>query len=222
MKKALKRILKTLKEKIKPEHTALLIVDMQNDFCHKNGMFVREGYDISNVQKMVPQLLNLINRAREVGVTIIFIKNVSNGKANFLSDVWLEQSMRMWKGGRYIHYSVCEEGSWGGAFYDGFNPKESDFIVVKHRYGAFEGTDLDLILRSNGIKTLIVTGTATNICVETTARQGFMKEYYIVLPEDCTASLNKEMHEASLKNISLWFGQVVQSADIYKCWEKIQ
>jgi len=218
MEKTLERMLKTLEKKVRPEHTALLIIDMQNDFCSIGGMFDREGYDVRLLQEITPRLLNLIEKARKVGVVIIFVKNVQSGKVNYLSDVWLEQSIREWKGGRYIHYAVCEQGSWGGDFYEGFIPSDSDFIVRKHRYGAFESTDLELILKSNDIRTLIITGAATNICVETTIRQAFMKEYYVVVPEDCVASLNKEMHENSLFTINKWFGQVVTSADIFKYW----
>ena len=91
--------------------------------------------------------------------------------------------------------------------------------MQKHRYGAFTDTDLDLILRSKGIRTLIMSGVATNVCVETTAREGFMKDYYIVFLRDCTASTLEELHNNTLRNIDRYFGVVVDSSDIYQCWE---
>lgn len=222
MEAALKRMFKTLDEKVKPEHTAVLVIDMQNDFCEVGGMFHKEGYDVSGAKEITPRILNLVEKAREYGTSVIFVKNVSNAKCNYLSDVWLEQNIRMWKGKRYIEYPVCEEGSWGSEFCKGFEPREKDFVVIKNRYSAFEGTNLELILKSNGIRTLIVTGVATNVCVESTIRQGYLKDYYIVAPEDCISSLNKEMHEASLFSIDKWFGHVLNSDEVVECWEKVE
>jgi len=75
-------------------------------------------------------------------------------------------------------------------------------------------------LRSKGIRTLIMSGVATNVCVETTSRDGFMKDYYIVLLKDCTAGTSEELHNNTLQNISRFFGEVVDSSDIIRCWQK--
>jgi len=91
-------------------------------------------------------------------------------------------------------------------------------IVSKHRYGAFEGTDLDLVLRSRGIRTVIMTGVATNVCVETTARQAFLKDYYVVFASDCSATFSQAAHDATLHNIDQFFGEVVTSEQIMACW----
>ena len=90
--------------------------------------------------------------------------------------------------------------------------------MTKHRYGAFESTDLDLVLRSQGIRTVIMTGVATNVCVETTARQAFLRDYYVVFTNDCTATYDQAMHEATLRNIDAFFGQVVGAEEIANCW----
>jgi ureidoacrylate peracid hydrolase len=91
--------------------------------------------------------------------------------------------------------------------------------VTKHRFGAFESTDLDLVLRSQGIRTVIMTGIATNVCVETTARQAFLKDFYVVFTSDCTATYSQRAHDGTLENIDHNFGQVVTSDEIAACWQ---
>src|SRR5262249_59917777 len=97
-------------------------------------------------------------------------------------------------------------------------PRPDEIVVTKHRYGAFEGTDLDLILRSLGIRSVIMTGVATNVCVETTARQAFMKDYYVVFAGDCCAGYSQVLHDSTLVNIDRFFGQVVTASQITACW----
>ena len=99
-------------------------------------------------------------------------------------------------------------------------PEAEDIILAKHRYSAFIGTPLDGILRANEVKTLILTGVATNVCVESTARDGFMMDYHIVLPSDLTAGVNDHAKEMSLFNIGTFFGEVVLSERIVKAWEE--
>jgi ureidoacrylate peracid hydrolase len=210
-------MLTTLAEKVRPPHAAVLLVDVQNDFCAEGGAMHREGRSLSLVQAMIPRLERFLERARSAGVKCIWIKNVYNTAANwYLSEVWQEQAKRKRKGA-YIEYPVCEPGEWNGDFYK-VRPLPHEPVVIKHRYGAFESSDLDLVLRSNGIRTVIMTGVATNVCVETTARQAFLRDYYVVFTRDCTATFTKPEHEAALHNIDQFFGQVVSAEEVMACW----
>ena len=214
-------MLSTLAEKVHPAHCAVLLVDVQNDFCAPGGAMHREGRDLSIVQDMVPRLERFLERARAASVKCIWIKNVYNTGANwYLSEVWREQAKRRRKGA-YIDYPVCEPNAWNGEFYR-VRPLPTEPIVIKHRYGAFESTDLDLVLRSNGIRTVIMTGIATNVCVETTARQAFLRDYYVVFTRDGTATFTKAEHEAALHNIDQFFGQVVSADEVIACWPAAQ
>lgn len=215
--KTLARALTTLEAKTDPAHTAVVVVDVQNDFCAEGGMLDTEGFDLTRIQTMVPRLVDLIGKAREAGCLIVYIQTIYNAEMNLMSDVWLEQSLRQWKG-RFIEYPVCLQDGWGGDFYDGIEPRPGEPIVHKHRYGGFIGTNLDLVLRSNGIRSLIMTGAITNGCVESTARDGFFHDYYIVFADDCTGTVTQEMHNATLVNIDRWFGQVVQAEEVISCW----
>lgn len=210
-------MLRSLREKVDPRHCALLLVDVQNDFCAEGGAMHREGHDVALVQRMLPRLERLLEQARAAEVKVIWIRNIYNSAPNhYLSEVWLEQAQRR-RNGAYVSFPVCEAGEWNGDFYR-VRPLPDEVIVSKHRFGAFEGTDLDLILRSNGIRTVIVTGVATNVCCETTARQAFLKDYYVVFSSDCNATFTQAAHDATLANIDLFFGQVATADEIAACW----
>ena len=208
------RMLTTLERKTDPSHTALIVVDVQNDYCAKGGALDEEGQDIRLIQVMVPRLLNFIRKAREVGLTIIYSRSVYSWEGgHYMSEAFFEQQTR-WARGRYTEYPFCKQGSWGTDFYDGIAPLPEEVVVSKHRFSAFTDTDLDLILRSRGIRTLIMTGVTTNVCVETTIRDGFCRDYYIVLLNDCTAAVSEELHNNSVRTIELYFGEVVDSRDV--------
>ena len=93
-------------------------------------------------------------------------------------------------------------------------------MVTKHRYSGFHNTDLDTILRAHGIRTIILTGVVTNVCVETTAREGFVRDYYVLLVDDGAAAYLREDHEMTLKNIDRFFGQVTSIAELTATWSK--
>ncbi len=114
----------------------------------------------------------------------------------------------------------CLPASWGGDFVAELKPLDGEPVVVKHRYSAFVDTRLDLLLRSNGIRTVILPGVATHCCVESTARDAAMRDYYVVVPEDGVAVRGKQrhLHEASLEVLGTYFGQVVGSRDIEAVW----
>ncbi|MFQ5693186.1 MAG: cysteine hydrolase family protein, partial [Nitrospinota bacterium] len=210
-------ILDSLAKKVDPAHAALLVVDVQNDFAAEGGMMHREGNDLAMAQAMVPRLERFIEEARAAKVPVVFIRNVYNTDPNwYLSDVWLEQASRV-RQGSYVIHSVCGPDSWEGDFYR-VRPTERDVIVTKHRFSAFQDTDLDLILRSRGVRTLILTGIATNVCVESTARDGFFRDYYVVFTSDCTATYSEEDHNATLSNIRRFFGEVVTADEVASCW----
>ena len=101
---------------------------------------------------------------------MVFIKNVYTSDGNvYLSDTWLEQASRA-RAGSYTRRDVCREGSWEGDFYGNVHPQSGDPVIVKHRFSAFHNTELDTVLRSHAIRTLVMTGVASNVCVDTTAR----------------------------------------------------
>jgi len=100
-------------------------------------------------------------------------------------------------------------------FYDGIAPLADERIVIKHRYSAFINTDLNTVLKAKGVESVLVTGVATNVCVETTARYGFMFDYYVTLVEDCCAAYEPRLHDNTLENIRRHFGLAASSEELH-------
>ena len=210
--------LRGLANKVAPGHTALIVIDVQNDFCAPDGMMDQEGFDLGDAQAMADRLPPLISAARAAGVLVVFVRNVYSSEHNFyLSDTWLEQASRA-RAGSYTRREVCAAESWGGDFYGEARPGPGDPVVTKHRFNAFLNTDLDTILRANGIRTAVFTGVATNVCVETTARDAFMRDYYVVFTTDGTATYAREDHEATLRNIARYFGELASVGEVEAVW----
>jgi ureidoacrylate peracid hydrolase len=200
----------TLADKLEPARAALLVVDVQNDFCSPDGYFGRIGNDLSAVAAMMPRLHALIDAARAAGALVVFVQAIYD--EHVLSAPWRERNVRC-----DLEVPRCLTGSWGADFHE-VKPQPGDVVVQKHRYSAFIDTPLDMILRARGVETLVVTGVASNVCVESTARDGFMKDYYIVFPADASATTSKAAHEATLQNIRDYFGVVVYAADVVAAW----
>jgi len=213
------RILDNLEKKLQPTHTALVIIDVQNDFCAGQGMMAVEGFDMTFVQSMAKRLPDMLARARAANVFVVFVRNIYNATPNlYLSDVWLEQAARK-REGSYVTRPVCVANSWGADFFGDVRPLENEAIVTKHRYSAFHNTDLETILRANGIRTVVLSGCATNVCVETTAREAFLRDFYVIIAEDATAAYSLERHETTLKTMDLYFGEVVSLANVVSHWD---
>lgn len=207
-----------LARKVNPSHTALIVIDMQNDFIAPEGLVGRSGRDVSAAQKLAERLPTFIAAARRAGVLVVFVRNVYSTDRNFyLSDAWLEQAARRQSGG-YTRFPVCAEESWEGDYYGEVRPRPGDPIVTKHRYNAFHNSDLDTILRANAIRTVVMTGVATDVCVATTAREAFMRDYYAVMVDDGTATFSADDHAATLRNFDRYFGEVSNIAEISGIW----
>ncbi len=207
-----------IREKIKPEHTALILIDYQNEFCHEEGVFSKAGFDITPLRAIEPKIFRLLNGARRAGTRIVWVRNAYSTKNNYyLSPVFIEQATRRWDG-RYVTVPVCAPGSWGQDFYGRVRPESDEVIVTKHRFDAFIGTDLDIILRAESIKTVLICGVTTNICVESTVRHAFFLDYYVIVPSDAVAHWDKSAHEAALSNIDYGYGQLTTVEEVLGIW----
>jgi ureidoacrylate peracid hydrolase len=217
-------LLRTLDEKVSPGHAALVTVDVQNDFCHQDGFLGKLGAPLGLIQAMVPRLQRLLDAARERRVPVIHV--ISHHDEEYASPVVTEQKLRhglpMEKDGRALRDApYCLKGTWGAELY-GIDARLGEEIVIKHRYSAFKGTNLDLILRSAGIQTVVLTGVATNACVESTGRDVYMHDYYLVFVSDGTATTTTTAHQASLANIDQFFGQVATADEIEAAWGAVR
>jgi nicotinamidase-related amidase len=195
-----KQVFTTLEELVDPAHAALLVVDMQRDFCTPGGAFDKLGVDISMYPVMVPRLARLIDGARAAGVPVFYIQmTVLPGRISD-SPAQIRFNLRLHLGsdGVVEPLDYTPDGSEGQQIIPELAPRDGDVVVKKYRSSAFWGTNLDMLLRANGIKTCVVSGCTTEGCVESTARDAMFGDYYVVIPEDCVASDDRAQHEASL------------------------
>jgi ureidoacrylate peracid hydrolase len=195
-----------------PESAALLVIDVQNDFCAKGGYYDKTGADISGAQPAIERLVSFVDQAREAGVRIIFAR--CDYDPVYVSET---QSARSKRVGWDIPY--CRSGTWGAEFYR-VAPRPGELIVTKHRYDAFHGTDLELILRTNKVQSLLFAGVATNVCVESTLRSAYMRDFHSVLVADCCAARDAQVHEATLENVRRHFGVVANADDVAGIWNE--
>jgi ureidoacrylate peracid hydrolase len=188
---------------IDPRRCALIVIDMQNAFVAEGAVF-----EIPPARAMIPRLEQLIQLARISGIPI----------------VWTQSDHRPPYGGLMLQKfpPIAEDHVlWRGEpsyeiYPHMLQPKEGrlEYKIVKHKFDAFFETDLEAILRYHQVDTVIITGTATNACCESTARSAFMRDYKVVFPSDLNATFDDAMQQATLKNIDLLFGRVVSSDEL--------
>jgi ureidoacrylate peracid hydrolase len=195
---------------VDPRHSALVVIDIQNDSCHPDGVYAKTGRDISLRRQAAHNTAEFLPMVRRFGVPIIFFKFNQNRWNQ--SPTWLRSANGM-------REAACIEGTWGEDFY-AVKPEPGDAVLVKHRYSAFIGTDFAMVLRSRGIRTLLLTGGGTNVCVEATAMDGFMLDYDIVVVADCCGTPTIEDHEPALKRMASLCATVVESTDLVKLWSE--
>jgi nicotinamidase-related amidase len=187
---------------IKKEECALLVIDMQEDFVNpSHSMAVPEAY------RMVPRMKKVIEECRALKVPVIFTAH------NIAGDC-CHDFYKFWKP---IENGAIKEGTPGADIYEGIYPLPNERVIrTKHAYCSFAGTDLDYVLRNLGVKTLIISGTLTNFCCESTARSGYFLNYHIVFGEDINATDSALAHEATLRTMRRGFGRVMPAEQITK------
>src|SRR5438477_4141940 len=214
---------------INPARTAVIVVDMENDFVAKGGMFDRAGADISGAQKAIAPTAKVLAAARQAGLKIIYLKM---GYRPDLSDLGPNDSVNRI---RHLKFGVgqkiqapdgCESrvlirDTWDTDIVPELQPQPNDIVIYKTRFSGFYQTDLDATLKKLGIKHLIVTGVTTSICVESTVRDAMFRDYLCVLLQDCMSEpighdLPRTNHEASLLNAETLIGWISDSDQFIK------
>lgn len=194
-------------EVLAPQRSVLVVVDLQNDYCHPEGALGQLGLDLSMVDPMVEATTALHAAAHQRDVPVVFLRTVHTGETD--SPSWSRRYAGV--GG------LCRADSWGAEFY-GLSPEDGDVTVVKHRYSGFVGTRLENVLHTLRRDTVIFTGTATNLCVESTLRDAFMRDFDTVLVEDACAATDRAAHDATVANVSRHFGAVSTVHQVTETW----
>ena len=165
---------------------------------------------MSGNKPLADRIGKMVEAAREAGVMVVWIKAIYDH--DLLPAPMLSKMLEKGKG-----TVCCASDSWGADFYE-IGPIDGEQVVEKRCYSAFHNTQMDDILRRRGIKSLVMTGVATNVCVESTLREAFFHGYYIVMPPDCVGSANLPLHEATIKSVEFIFGHVPKSTGVMDIW----
>jgi ureidoacrylate peracid hydrolase len=199
-----------------PKKVALLVIDMENDFVKPGApMQVPLAYE------MVPNLKMLLDVCREKGVTVIYTAHVhgkDRGDMGLMGEFWEPIG----------NQTALVDGTEGVEIYKELSPNEGELLIKKHRYSAFYNTDLETQLRNRGIDTLIITGTVTNMCCESTARDAQFRDYNVIFVSDATGTMDhpdlgagpmkaEEVQKATLTSLSFCIAEIASTKDvIYK------
>jgi nicotinamidase-related amidase len=180
--------------RVDPAKTALIVVDMQNDFVKEGGTLV-----VPDAEGTIPAIQNLLALARESGMRVVFTQD-THGDGDPEWEIWPEHA---------------REETWGWQIVDELAPRRDEVVIRKVRYDAFYGTHLDHFLRLWGVDTLIICGTVANICVHYTAASGALRWYDVMIPRDATSALDPFDLESSLRQTAFLFnGTITESSAI--------
>lgn len=198
-----------------PDRCALVIVDVQNDFCHQQGAFSLTGIDVACLQEVLPSIESLIGAARKADVPRIFLRTehgpgtddaASSRRSDWSSSIDLSR------------HPIALAGAWGSELYR-LKPEPDEAVVTKSRHSGFAYTSLELHLRASGRDTVILAGVCTNVCVMATGIDAVAHGFFPVLIDDCTAAATPQEHESTVRDFPQYFGAVATRSELCASWE---
>jgi len=200
--------------KLSAKETAVIVIDMQNAYASKNGYVDLAGFDISGAAGTIGNIDKVLKAARRAGVQVVYLQNgwdpdyVEAG-TELSPNYHKSNALKTMRRNPNLQGQLLARGGWDYEIVDALAPQPGDIRVHKTRYSAFFNSQLDSILRARGIRNLVFVGIATNVCVESTLRDGFHLEYFGVMLEDATHHLGPEfLQKATVYNIETFFGWV--------------
>jgi ureidoacrylate peracid hydrolase len=205
---------------IDPALTAVVVVDMQNAFAKKGGMLDLAGMDISGAAACIESNGRLLDAARRHGVQVVYLQmtyspDLSNGGGPLSPNYHKEISMVMMRQRPELYGKLLVENSWDWQIVEELAPQPGDVVIPKIRYSGFCGTGLNNYLRTGTYRHLLFSGIATNVCVESTARDAYFEEYWPIIVEDAVNHAGPDFtRQAMLWNFENIFGWVTTVADV--------
>jgi len=186
---------------------AMIVVDMQNAYLDDEGSMNKSGMDITELKKTILPVSSLITACRSVDVPIIFTRYV-------LRADYKDAGLRSVRGPKFKEINSLVVGTWDSELDPRMDQRLEDYVLDKTRYSSFYNTSLEVILRGLGVDTLIVCGVTTEICVESTIRDAYFRDFKIIVPKDAVAAMDIGRHKGTLATIEFGFGSVTTSAEL--------
>jgi len=194
-------------ESLSGSKMAMIVVDMQNAYLDDEGSMNKSGMDITELKKTVLPVSSLITACRSADVPIIFTRYV-------LRADYKDAGLRSVRGPKFKEINSLVMGTWDSELDPRMDQRLEDYVLDKTRYSSFYNTSLEVILRGLGVDTLIVCGVTTEICVESTIRDAYFRDFKIIVPKDAVAAMDIGRHKGTLATIEFGFGSVTTSADL--------
>jgi ureidoacrylate peracid hydrolase len=214
--------------KVETGRTALVVVDMQNAFCSRGGLFDVLGMlDEARLKPVIANLENVIPAARKAGLKIIFLRmgfrpDMADAGGPESPNYWKEKAMAASRENPDLKGNILVKGSHDWQVIDELKPREGDILVDKNRYSGFPNTDLDIVLKTYNLKFLLFSGVFTNICVESTLRDAYFHEYFPVLLSDCCSNMGPDYTQAAtIYAVEHVFGWVTGATILVSALEKV-
>lgn len=208
--------------------TAVIVIDMQNAYASPGGYLDLAGFDISGASKVIANTRAVLEVARGAGMPVIYFQNGWDadyveaggpGSPNFHKS----NALKTMRARPELQGTLLAKGTWDYELVDELKPQPGDIVLHKTRYSGFFNSQLDSTLRSRGIRNIVVVGIATNVCVESTLRDGFFLEYFGIVLEDATHQAGPEfVQQAAIYNIEKFFGWVSSVADFKGAFGQIE
>ncbi|MBB3897401.1 pyrimidine utilization protein B [Roseococcus suduntuyensis] len=205
--------------RLNPAETALIIVDMQNAYASPGGYLDIAGFDIAGAAACISRIATAADAARKAGMPVLYFQNGWDPEYTEAggpgSPNWHKSNaLKTMRKKPELQGKLLAKGGWDYALVEALAPKPGDIVVPKTRYSGFFNTNIDSLLRARGIRNIVFTGIATNVCVESSLRDAFHLEYFGIVLEDATHAAGPDFaQKAALYNIETFFGWVSTVAD---------
>jgi ureidoacrylate peracid hydrolase len=209
------------------QSSALVVVDMQNAFAAKGGVFDLAGIDISEAAEVIGVVRQILHGARKAGMQVLYLQmgykaDLSDSGGPDSPNWHKEYALLLMRSHPELKGKILAKGTRDFEIVDELKPQPDDIVLVKSRYSGFAGTNLDTVLRGRGIRFLLFAGMATNVCVESTLRDAFVLDYWPILLTDATLQAGPvSLQEATIQNVENHFGWTLRSQEFLKALTQV-
>ncbi|NOG73131.1 isochorismatase family protein [Roseicella sp. DB1501] len=203
---------------LRSEETALIVVDMQNAYCSRGGYIDLCGFDVSGAPPVIEECANIAAACRAAGIPVIYLQNgfsPDQREAPPTAPVWHKSNaLRFMRENEAYAGKLITHGTWDHEIVPALTPQPGDILVPKTRYSGFAGTGLEQILQARRVRILLVIGVATNVCVESTIRDAYHREFFPVMVTDATMAAGPGAQAATEFNVEHFFGWLTTGAEL--------
>jgi ureidoacrylate peracid hydrolase len=202
-----------------PEETALIVVDMQHAYCSPGGYIDLVGFDVSGAPPVIEEAARTIAACRAAGIPVIYLQNGFSPDVREApgpsAPVWHKSNaLKFMRANEAYAGKLITHGTWDHEILPEVAPAPGDLVVAKSRYSGFAGTALEQILHARRVRTLLVVGVATNVCVESTIRDVYHREFFPIMVSDATMAAGPGVQEATEFNLRAFFGWVTTGVEV--------